>query len=215
MKYPRISINLAISADGKISSSGGIASGWTSDDDFARLKVLRQSCQALMVGRGTLEKDCMTLQAPQNPLRCVVSRSGNFEGSHPLFSTQGGPIHLLGTEAPPSTIAGTTAHQMSLPDFLGILHTHHGVNQIHCEGGGQLIHHLAALDLIEEIHLTWAGHRVFGGENAPTLTGIPGNFLPHSRPFELTDIEPRNELGECFLSYRRRNSPAAPTQQAQ
>jgi riboflavin biosynthesis pyrimidine reductase len=206
---PHISINLAISADGKISSVSGIASGWTSREDFSRLKHLRESADAIMVGRGTLESDRMTMQAPQRPLRCVVSRSGRFDPTHPLFSSPGGTIHLLGTAQPPTEITGSIAHHQSLAGFIETLQRDHQVERIHCEGGGQLIRELAALDMIDEIHLTWAGHRLFGGKAAPTATGLPEDFLPATRHFELTHFEPREDLGECFLSYRRKANPAA------
>ena len=204
MTRPHISINLAISADGKISSVMGIPSGWTSKDDFERLKELRLAADALLIGRGTLEADQMTMKSPQNPFRCVVSRAGRFDASHPLFSSQGGPIHLLGTENPPNPISGTTAHQGSLADFVQTLHRDHDVHRIHCEGGGKLIHELAALNLIDEIHLTWAGHRLFGGQHAPAATGLPGDFLPATRHFELVHFEPREDLAECYLSYQRK-----------
>jgi hypothetical protein len=63
---------------------------------------------------------------------------------------------------------------------------------------------LAELDAIDEIHLTWAGHTLFGGRDAPTLSGTPGGFLPASREYELTGCDPCPEIGECFLSYRRK-----------
>lgn len=200
---PRVSINFAISADGKISSVTGKASGWTSEADFVRLKALREGADALMVGRGTLESDRMTLRAPGDPLRCVVSRKGRFDRGHPLFAAAGGPIHLLGTAAAPDAIPGTIAHHESLADFLATLRESHGVGRLHCEGGGQLVGELARLDAIDDIHLTWAGHRLFGGREAPGIGGPPGEFLPASRSFELTHFDPREDLGECFLSYRR------------
>lgn len=203
MERPRIITNLAISADGKISSVDRRPSGWTSASDHARLKQLRLGAQALMVGRGTWEEDRMTMTSPENPLRCVVSGSGNFDRSHPIFTTPGGAIHLLvtgGGEVDP--IDGATIHHASLGAFLEILAQDHGVQRLHCEGGGSLIRSLAVLDAIDEFHLTWAGHTLFGGKAAPTPTGVPGSFLPASLKFELTAIEPTSE-GECFLSYRR------------
>src|SRR5687768_15559057 len=78
MPDPWLSTNLAISADGKISSVHHLPSRWTSAEDHRRLLELRASADALLVGRGTWENDRMTLTAPQNPLRCVVSREGNL-----------------------------------------------------------------------------------------------------------------------------------------
>ena len=203
MNRPWISTNLAISADGKISSVDQRPANWTSAADHARLKQLRLGTQALIVGRGTWLVDQMTMTAPGNPLRCVVSRSGKFDPSHPIFQTPGGEIHLLVTgDAEIEPVAGTVLHQMTLIEFLEMLSRDHGVERLHCEGGGSLIQALAELDVIDDFHLTWAGHSLFGGKDAPTATGIPGAFLPASRKFTLTTFEPTDQ-GECFLSYRR------------
>lgn len=207
MLRPRISTNLAISADGKISSSPPRPSGWTSREDHARLLDLRKNADAILVGRGTLESDRMTLTVPGKPiqpLRCIVSRTGQIDLTHPIFSKAGGGIHLLvtgGFTGP--EISGVTVHHQTLLGFLEILAVEYHVKQLHCEGGGQLIRALAELDGIDEFHLTLAGHRIFGGFNASTVTGIPGNFLPKSVDFQLSHFEPMPDLGECFLSYTR------------
>lgn len=209
MLRPWISTNLAISADGKISSVGRRPSGWTSRVDHARLVNLRESADALMVGRGTLAVDRMTLTSPGKgvqPLRCIVSRSGEIPADHPLFTNPGGPIHLLVTEIdrtnsalqPPCQI-----HHGSLAGFLETLATELGVKHLHCEGGGGLIRSLAQLGAIDEFHLTLAGHTLFGGFDAPSASGIPADFLPQSLEFALSHFEPRPDLGECFLSFRR------------
>lgn len=207
MRRPWISTNLAVSADGKISSVDRRPSGWTSREDHAHLLKLRESADALIVGRGTLMADRMTLTVPGEsvqPLRCVVSRSGEIPAEHPLFQKPGGPIHLLITgesdSAPPP---GVTLHHGSLAGFLETLATDLGVKHLHCEGGGALIRLLAEMDAIDEFHVTLAGHTIFGGADAPTATGVPADFLPRSLNFTLSHFEPRPDAGECFLSYRR------------
>lgn len=208
MRRPWISTNLAISADGKITSVARRPSGWTSRLDHERLISLRQTADALMVGRGTLVADRMTLTVPGRdvqPLRCVVSRSGRIPAEHPVFQRAGGAIHLLadrGAEIPDPP-AGVRLHRGGLADFLEILVSELGVNHLHCEGGGELIRSLAELDAVDEFHLTLAGHTIFGGAGAPTATGVPADFLPGARAFSLGHFEPRPETGECFLSYRR------------
>ena len=210
MKRPWISLNLAISADGKISSAQKQPSGWTSVADHQRLRELRTGKDALLVGRGTLETDRMSLTVPNapQPLRCVVSRSGGFDLAQPLFQRPGGEIHLLVTDPPPGFspgalgVAGATVHTGTLAAFLETLAKDHHVERLHCEGGGELVRQLATLDAIDEIHLTWASHALFGGAEAPTLTGLPAEFLPASRRFGLVDWQP-NADGECFLHYRR------------
>ncbi len=143
MPRPRISTNLALSADGKISSSPPRPSGWTSREDHARLLELRGNADAILVGRGTLESDRMTLTVPGKavqPLRCVVSRTGEMDPNHPIFSKPGGAIHLLVTgEFTGREIPGVTIHRQSLAEFLETLGTEYHVKHLHCEGGGQLI----------------------------------------------------------------------------
>lgn len=209
MLRPRISTNLAISADGKISSAQGIPSGWTSADDHRRLLDLRKTADALLVGRGTLEADRMTLTVPgaaRQALRCIVSRRGQLDPKHPIFEKHGGDIHLLVTgDAAPTLPAAirekVMLHTMPLSHFLTRLAQDFGVKTLHCEGGGQLIRELAEMDVIDDFHLSLAGHTLFGGLNAPTACGILGDFLPKTRLYEISHCEPRG--AECFLTYQR------------
>jgi len=207
MKRPWVSANLAISADGKIAPSGGGPSGWTSQDDHRRLLELRKNKDALLVGRGTLEMDQMTMTVPdadRQPLRCVVSRTGRFDPAHPLFHRAGGKIHLLITDSTGGDYPEAVIHHQSLQEFLKTLHLEYSVKTLHCEGGGMLIRSLAEIDCLDEIHLTLAGHSIFGGAEAPTLTGKVSEFLTNSLDFELTEFSPNTETGECFVSYRRK-----------
>lgn len=206
MTRPRISTNLAISADGKISSFERIPARWTSEADHRRLLRLRENADALMVGRGTFDNDRMTMTAPGNPLRCIVSRAGNLDPSHPIFSKPGGPVHLLVTGGFPAGVPdGVTVHHTGLEEFLRQLAEEFRIRHLHCEGGGELIGSLAALDAIDEYHLTWAGHQLFGGKDSPTPTGVTDAFLPSSQQFRLAAFEPDPATGECFLSYVRKD----------
>lgn len=205
MEKAWISVNFAISADGKISSVEKRASGWTSAADHARLLKLRAGADALLVGKGTLIADQMSMTVPGNgrqPLRCIVSRSGLLEPGLPIFKKPGGDIHLCVTGNHAPEIPGVTVHRESLADFLTTLAHDLKVRHVHCEGGGELVRALAELDAIDEFHLTLAGHTLFGGSSAPTVTGIPAEFLPRTAEFEISHFEP--DGGECFLSYRRR-----------
>jgi 2,5-diamino-6-(ribosylamino)-4(3H)-pyrimidinone 5'-phosphate reductase len=212
MRRPRISTNLAISADGKITSVAGRSADWTSHEDFLRLVELRQNADALLIGRGTLAADRMTMTLPDSdrqPLRCIVSGSGALDPDHPIFSKPGGDIHLLVTGDPPAGPSPTvaerlTVHHGTLAAFLETLARDHAVSRLHCEGGGQLICALAALDLIDDFHLTLAAHTLFGGREARTATGVPGDFLPESLAFDISHFEPQAAEGECFVTYTRR-----------
>lgn len=211
MQLPKISVNIAISADGKISDVGHRPANWSSAADKQRFRELRRDADALMVGRGTWQADQMKMRVRDReeatqPLRCVVSRSGNFDPRHPMFRTDGGPIHLLavsGDAVEPLGNQSVTRHSGPLQEFLMTLANEHGVRTLHCEGGGQLIRELAELDAIDTMHLTFCGHSLFGGSRAPTASGLPGEALPSARRFRLDHFEPLVETGECFLSYTR------------
>ena len=179
---PHVSVNFATSADGKISGAARQPSGWTSELDFARLIELRKPADALLVGRGTLATDRMTLTVPgtdRQPLRCVVSRNGKLDASLPVFTREGGAIHLLVTgDAAADVPPGVTVHRGGIREFLEMLETAHGVRHVHCEGGGELVKALADEDLIDEIHQTWAGHTLFGGREALTTPDVLWINLP-------------------------------------
>lgn len=222
MTRPTVLINFAITADGKISTVNKDPAQFTSPRDLQRLLEIRGRADALMVGRGTLEADNMSmtippeLKPPRQPLRCIASHAGKFDLGHKVFHSAGGAIHLLATTAPEDydpglyEAAGATVHRCSIQEFLHILATRHQVRTLLCEGGGTLVRTLAELDALDEIHLTWAGHTLLGGAEAPTITGPLGDHLPASLEFELTHFEPLDN-GECFLSYRRKRRPSPPS----
>ncbi|MBK1834260.1 RibD family protein [Roseibacillus ishigakijimensis] len=220
MIRPHISLNFALSADGKIGTSQGGASAFTSQADLEHLWALRQQADAVLVGRGTLQADQMSLTIPDHlgperqPLRCVISRSGHFDPDHKFFQSEGGDRHLVVT-GPSGDFspffwekAGARVHLLSLPDFLSRAKEELGVNRLLCEGGGSLAKTLFELDVVDEIHLTIAAHTLLGGQDSPTLTGVPGEFLPASRRYLLADWTV-NEHDELLGTWRRAEEEVA------
>jgi riboflavin-specific deaminase-like protein len=214
MTRPTVLLNFAITADGKISTVDKDPARFTSPADLHRLHQIRLRADAILVGRGTLEADQMSMTIPpefnpdRQPLRCLVSHSGKFDLGHKVFHTPGGAVHLLVTDAPDDfnsslyQAAGAAVHRQSLAEFLAALTSSLGVKTLLCEGGGTLARALAELDAIDEVNLTWAGHTLFGGAAAPTIMGQLTDHFPASLQFELTHFEPLGN-GECFLTYRR------------
>ena len=86
------------------------------------------------------------------------------------------------------------------------LRTEFKVQSIALEGGATLFRSMLELDLVDQLNLTITPH-LFGGREAPTLTGSSPEFLPASVRCSLTEM--RTVGDECFLTYRigRRRAP--------
>lgn len=199
----KIIVNFALTADGKISTISKSPAHFTSQKDLEHLHHIRSQADVILVGRKTLEADHMSLTTPgKKPWRCVISQSGNLDSSHPLFHTEGGPRHLIVGASAEVEDLPAQIHRQTLEEWLDSLKDNPEVNTLLCEGGGQLVKRLFELDVVDEIHLTWAPHTLFGGREAPGLTGIPGDFLPSSRQYRLVDYQPAGK-GEVFLKYQK------------
>ena len=68
------------------------------------------------------------------------------------------------------------------------------------EGGGEPLHALAAADSIKEIEVEFSPE-ILGGAKTPTLTGMPGDFLPKPIDFRIASM--KVEGGRCVVKYRR------------
>ena len=199
----KVILNLALTADGKISTTGKSPAHFTSKADLERLLEIRDRADAILVGRATLEADHMTMTGKERtPWRCVISREGVFDAEHPFFNSEGGPRHLVISGDGPDSELPATVHRSDLAGFLEHLRHQPNINTLLCEGGGALVKELFALDVVDEINLTWGVHTLFGGRDAPTLTGLPGDFLPASRRYQLVAMEKHRE-DEVFLTYHK------------
>ena len=96
------------------------------------------------------------------------------------------------------------------------------VRRVACEGGAELFRSLLELDLVDQLNVTIAPF-MFGGANAPTLTGLSKEFLPtsvhcslernahHRRrmffdlPDQTSPLIPRNHCGASFSRARPPN----------
>jgi len=221
---PLVILHFAVTADGKVSTSKRTSARFTSAHDKQRLLEVRALADAILVGRGTLETDRMSMDLPDQrlrerrikegksecPLRVILSASGNISISLSVFEKGDAPIVIYTTErmapAQRRLLSEHAAVHVSGSDDLDLfwllwhLYEHYQVRFLVCEGGPTLVKALAQADVIDEIYLTIAA-KIFGGLAAPGLTGLPGEFLPASRQFQLIDFD-RGE-NECYLRYRR------------
>ena len=222
---PLVILHFAITADGKASTGHYTPAHFTSARDKHRLLEIRALADAVLVGRGTLETDRMAIDLPDQqvrqrrieegkseyPLRIILSGSGNIPTALPVFQKGNAPILIYSTErmAPSrrcllsehATVYLSGSDQVDVFWILGHLYDRYQVRSLVCEGGPTLVKTLANADVIDEIYLTIAA-KIFGGVAAPGLTGLPGEFLPASRQFQLIDIDRGDD--EYYLRYRRK-----------
>ena len=219
---PLVTVHFALTIDGKVSTAGHTPAQFTSAHDKRRLLEVRSKNDAILVARGTLEKDRMSLGLPdqnlrnerlrrgasEEPLRVIVSGSGEISSDLPILKSSGAPIVLYTTSRISSSkrtdleakvaIYEAGKDHVDLNYVMRHLFSHYQVRAVVCEGGPTLVRSLAEVDLIDRIVLTVAA-KLFGGRLAPTLTGLPGDFLPASRHFQLVNIEIGDN--EFYLTY--------------
>jgi riboflavin-specific deaminase-like protein len=219
---PFVAATFAMTADGKITTKNLSPVDFTSRKDKLHLWQRRAAADAVVIGCTTLERDNVRLGLPADlrqerikagktaaPLRVIVSNSGKIDNRLKIFQSDVSPILIFSTTRMPKTVqevlrgkAVLHLRKSKTVDLLGIVRTlarKYGVKRIACEGGARLFRSFVELGLINQLNLTITPY-LFGGRDAPTLTGVSKTFLAHSVPFRLTDMRVVGE--ECFLTYR-------------
>jgi riboflavin-specific deaminase-like protein len=221
---PFVTVNFAITADGRISTRKRTPSDFSSPGDKRRLLEIRSKCDAILVGARTLGTDTMSMGLPAadlrearvakgkptHPWRVIVTNSGKISPDLKVFhtpklptpivfTTRTMPVRTINTLAPLSALYLHLAPKVNLRAMLLTLQEDYSVRRVVCEGGGTLLRALLEDDLVDELHVTFCP-RVFGGKRAPTLTGVAGDFLPNSVPLSLAHFEIIE--GELFTRWR-------------
>ena len=222
---PEVAVNFALTWDGRVSTRNWTSSDFSSPRDKHRMLEIRASGDAVLVGRATLEKEdtrlglpdpaLRTLRVQQGkpayPLRVLVSNSGRFNPELSIFETGVSPVVVFATRRMPAetrtALSGKAkleladAEVVDLRAMLRTLWDTWAVRRLVCEGGPTLFRALLEEELVDELNVTFCP-RIFGGQNAPTLTGCVGEFLQTTREFRLEASEVID--AECFLRYRAR-----------
>ncbi|MDD1702366.1 MAG: 2,5-diamino-6-(ribosylamino)-4(3H)-pyrimidinone 5'-phosphate reductase [Methanoregula sp.] len=193
---PYTVINVAMSADGKLSTRERRQVKISGSEDFSRVDRLKAECDAIMVGIGTVLADDPSLTVKneelkkrrresgkdEHPVRVVVDSAARIPLSASVLN-KGNGIRVIGVSgrADPArledlktkaTVTVCGNEEVDLPllfEKLGEL----GIRRIMVEGGGTLIAGLIRAGLVDEIY-TFIGNIVIGGKDAPTLADGPG-----------------------------------------
>jgi 5-amino-6-(5-phosphoribosylamino)uracil reductase len=225
-RRPFVSATFAMTVDGKITTRDFTPVDFTSPEDKQHLFRQRARSDAVMIGHSTLKRDNVRLGVPEDlrqarikrgqtpaPLRVIVSNAGKIDSQLKIFHAdpaKAGPILVFSTKRMPKDVRSAlreknvTLHLSETKDvdpveMLRTLRRDYKVRRIACEGGPILFRSLLKFGLVDELNLTIAPY-LFGGADAPTLTGLSKEFLPASVHCVMKDMRVVGD--ECFLTYR-------------
>src|SRR2546430_9557320 len=221
-KRPFVVATFAMTVDGKVTTKNLSPVDFTSREDKLHLFRQRALADAVLIGHTSLKRDNVRLGLPAElqearikrgrsrcPLRVIISNKGRIDDRLKIFQSDISPIIIFSTKQMPpknqealrktATLHLTGAREVDLPAMLKTLRNQYKVRTLACEGGPTLFRALLERDLVDQLNLTIAPY-MFGGGDAPTLTGLSKEFLPASVHCSL--IEMRTVGDECFLTYR-------------
>ena len=224
---PYVVVNIAMSADGKISTRERRQVRISGAQDFKRVDSLKAGCDAIMVGIGTViaddpsltvkSEECLNYRRKKgwddHPLRVVVDSSGatpptasflcKGEGKRVVAvsgKADAKKIAVLGKKAT-VLVAGSDEVDLGiLMDELGKV----GVRRLMVEGGGTLIAGLMKAGLVNEIY-TFIGNIIIGGKDAPTVADGEG-FIKDSEFARLMLLE-STHIDNGILLHWKVNNP--------
>jgi len=213
---PYVIVNVAVSADGKLSTRERRQVKISGKDDFDRVDELKAGCDAIMVGIGTVLADDPSLTVksdaridarvrngkPEHPVRIVVDSKGRTPpDAKILHKGPGLRIIAVSDMASEGDVTALKQHAkvihageefVDLPILLEKLHEL-GINRLMVEGGGTLIWGLLSAGLVDEL-LVFVGNIIIGGKDAPTLADGTGYiYEPDFISLELVHALPMEE----------------------
>ena len=220
---PYVVVNVAMSADGKLSTKERRQVKISGMQDFNRVDRLKAGSDAVMVGIGTVLADDPSLTvkgeecrqhrldrgAGEHPIRIVVDSRARIPLSAAILNKGPGQrIVAVAERADKKRIAALNGKAdvivagkkevdlAALMNELGTL----GIQRIMVEGGGELIAGLIRAGLVDEIY-TFVGNLIIGGRTAPTPADGEG-FLTEQEFPRLTLIETRRIESGVLLHWK-------------
>ncbi|WP_299234849.1 2,5-diamino-6-(ribosylamino)-4(3H)-pyrimidinone 5'-phosphate reductase [Natronomonas sp.] len=204
-----VSVNVAVSADGKLSSRRREQIAISGEEDFARVDRLRAAADGVVVGVGTVLADDPSLrrhdeshrrrtkgaEAPP-PARIVADSTcrtpteadvlAGDAATYVLTSEAASGQRRDALEAAGATLVTAGDERVDLAAAFGALESD-GVGSVLVEGGGELVFSLFEAGLVDELTV-FVGNVIFGGRDAPTLADGEG-FVSAFPALELEGVD--------------------------
>ena len=221
---PFVSINTAVTADGKMDTYERRGSAISSAKDKLRVDRLRAEADAVMVGGRTLigEDPKLTVKSEAlraervargrtpNPMKVGIVtnaddlRDGDFihfgAARVVIFTTE--QTSKVQVEFLRSRNVDVYIHNTPRVDLVKALRTlsELGAKRLMVEGGGTLNFELLRLGLVDELTM-YVAPMIFGGESAPTAAAGSGVARGEAIPLRLVKSEVFDEEGGVLLHY--------------
>lgn len=214
----RITINTAMTIDGKIATSSG-DSAISSKEDLKRLHRLRAAVDAVVVGISTVLVDdpCLTVRyvKGKNPARVIVDSKGRIPLDSKILQTARRITTIVAvtkhasadkkykireTGAVVITVSHKTGNLVDLEELFTILEKR-GMKNILVEGGGEINWSVLNTRMVDELIVTISSV-IVGGKTAPTFAEGDG-FKKISEGIKLKLIKlAKNKKGEVTLYFK-------------
>lgn len=204
---PFIHINCAMSADGKIAGSERKQVRISSQEDKDRVKTLRRTYDAILVGVGTIVSDDPHLTVKgrtfeENQVRVVIDPNGRIPLDALVLDDRARTVVAVKTgarkEIPGAEIV-ECGETFDLDILMGSL-SDMGIGSILVEGGGETIASFFRKGLVDR-YTVFVGSKIIGGRTSPTPADGDGWVMDEGFPLRLTGAE---ILGDgVLISYER------------
>lgn len=189
---PRVIVNCAMSADGKIASREKRQVRISDEEDMVRVHRLRNECDAILVGVGTIIADDPSLlvkeryvENPNQPLRIVLDPKCRIppdakvlgDGADTIVVTKDEDADIEGAEILVCCSDEGDEGHIDLNSLLEVLRLRN-IETILVEGGGETIWRFFRQNLVDEFSV-FVGSMIIGGATSPTPVDGDG-FLCHA-----------------------------------
>lgn len=222
---PEIFLNAAISLDGKLATKTG-DSTLSSLEDWRKVHLLRNTYQAILVGKNTIIKDNPKLVVKvnylpagtvvHNPVRIVVDSNASISPSSACISympeiktiiavsLSSNKTNISNLQKAGAIIFQAGKKRVDLKALMKFLYENHSIENILVEGGGELIWSLFEERLLDKFRL-YIAPKIAGGNNSISLVrGIGYEIFANSPTIEYTSINrcgPGIEIEGIIIKY--------------